>query len=86
MISLQGNYVSLLLSCQGSNLNSSAPEADMLPVTPQDNETAKVQKQILNKKKISNFLLLHENKVIRSYGTVEGKNRITYRERKNKKA
>jgi len=29
---------------------------------------------------------LHENKVIRSYGTVEGKNRITYRERKNKKA
>lgn len=33
-----------MLSCQGSNLNSSAPEADVLPVTPQDNEVANVQK------------------------------------------
>jgi hypothetical protein len=26
-----------LLSCQGSNLDSSDPESDVLPVTPQDN-------------------------------------------------
>ena len=51
-----------MLSCQGSNLNSSVPETDVLPVTPQDNEGAKVQKQILNKKKIAIFLLLQLNR------------------------
>jgi hypothetical protein len=25
------------LSCQGSNLDSSDPESDVLPITPQDN-------------------------------------------------
>jgi hypothetical protein len=34
------------LSCQGSNLNSSVPETDVLPVTPQDNEAANVQNQL----------------------------------------
>lgn len=26
-----------MLSCQGSNLDSSDPESDVLPITPQDN-------------------------------------------------
>jgi hypothetical protein len=28
--------VDFQLSCQGSNLNSSDPESDVLPITPQD--------------------------------------------------
>jgi hypothetical protein len=30
------------LSCQGSNLNSSDSESDVLPITPQDNGGAKL--------------------------------------------
>jgi hypothetical protein len=30
------------LSCQGSNLDSSDPESDVLPITPQDNSDAKL--------------------------------------------
>ena len=36
------NLLILLLSCQGSNLDSSDPESDVLPVTPQDNSGAKI--------------------------------------------
>lgn len=32
----------LLLPRQGSNLNSSDPESDVLPITPQDNVGAKI--------------------------------------------
>ena len=48
----------VLLSCQGSNLNSSVPETDVLPVTPQDNETANVQKLKLIRQTFCKFLLL----------------------------
>ena len=29
-------WLIILLSCQGSNLDSSDPESDVLPITPQD--------------------------------------------------
>lgn len=36
--------IRLWLSCQGSNLDSSDPESDVLPITPQDNVAAKIIK------------------------------------------
>lgn len=30
-------FIFKMLSCQGSNLDSSDPESDVLPITPQDN-------------------------------------------------
>ena len=38
-----GVYFCFKLSDQGSNLDSSDPETDVLPVTPSDNSTAKVR-------------------------------------------
>jgi hypothetical protein len=36
------NLLRFKLSCQGSNLDSSDPESDVLPITPQDNSGAKI--------------------------------------------
>lgn len=33
---LNCNSLLIMLSCQGSNLDSSDPESDVLPITPQD--------------------------------------------------
>jgi hypothetical protein len=33
------------LSCQGSNLDSSEPKSDVLPITPQDKAGAKINKK-----------------------------------------
>jgi hypothetical protein len=38
-----------MLSCQGSNLDSSDPESDVLPITPQDNLDCKVNEYLKNK-------------------------------------
>ncbi len=40
---LQRLFVLILLSDQGSNLDSSDPESDVLPVTPSDIGDAKIQ-------------------------------------------
>jgi hypothetical protein len=47
--SLQAASAVRWLSCQGSNLDSSDPESDVLPITPQDNLDCKVNEYLKNK-------------------------------------
>mgnify|MGYP006996005202 FL=1 len=44
-----------MLPDQGSNLNSSDPESDVLPITPSGNEGAKVQNDVKRQRTFRQF-------------------------------
>lgn len=49
-----------MLPDQGSNLNSSDPESDVLPITPSGNEGAKVQNDVKRQRTFRQFFLTTE--------------------------